>query len=102
MNAFIRHAEEIFRTAQAGIGDCDLAFLVREGGGIQVVTAPESELEALRIFHGADAAYRVRRGPDGVRLEARSRTDSCRLETQTSARRIGFASLDCPQYCLIS
>ncbi len=101
VSAFLQHAEEIFQAARAGTGDCDLAFFVKEGGGIQVVAAPDGEMEPLRIFHGADAAYRVRRGPGGVRLEGRSRTESCRMETPNPARRVGFGAIECPQYRLI-
>jgi hypothetical protein len=99
----LQHAEEIFLAAQAGgPEDCDLAILVKDDGGIHVVAGPEGELEPLRIHHGAAAAYRLRRDVAGVRLEARSRRQSCRFETNDAARPIWPALPDYPQYRLVS
>jgi hypothetical protein len=78
VNAFLRHAEEIFLTARtAGTEECDMALLVNADGAIHVVPAEEWNLEPLRIHHGARAAYRVSRSRAGVRLEARSAAGQC-------------------------
>src|SRR5258706_11566199 len=100
MHAFLRHAEEIFLTAQtAGAGECDMALLVNADGAIRVVPAEEWNLEPLRVHHGASAAYRVSRGRAGVRLEARSAAGQCCV-LEAPGPRGPFAGMppDYPQY----
>jgi hypothetical protein len=100
VNAFLRHAEEIFLTARTAGGDeCDMALLVNADGAIHIVPAEDWNLEPLRLHHGASAAYRVSRGRQGVRLEARSAAgQSCVLEEPgPRGRWLGMLS-DYPQY----
>jgi hypothetical protein len=100
VSRFLKHAEEIFATAREGSEDCEFALLVGGDGGIHVLTGSGWELEPLRLYHGAAAAYRVTRTGGRVRLEARSAAESCRLETgAAAAARAGLR--DYPQYRII-
>ena len=99
VNRLLRHAEEIFATAQGGcIEDCELAILVGHDGAIRMLEPQGWELEPLRLHHGAQAAYRVTRTAGQVRLEARSLGESCVLETNRSERPLGGMLADFPRY----
>lgn len=81
MSAFLKHAEEIFEAARCGgQDDCEIAILVGREGQIHMLPGSGWELETLRLYHGAKAAYRVTRGGAGVRLEARSAGETCLLQ----------------------
>jgi hypothetical protein len=99
VNPFLKHAEELFATAQrGGAEDCELAILIAGDGAIRILESRGWELEPLRLFHGAREAYRVSRTADQVRLEARASGESCLLETNRPGRCLGGALADFPRY----
>jgi hypothetical protein len=101
VSAFLRDAEEIFRTAQqGGREDCELAILVGSDGAIHMLPGNGWELEPLRLHYGAKAAYRVTRNVAGVWLEARSAGEACLLQAKP-ARPWRAALPDFPQYLTI-
>ena len=97
MSIFWRHAEEIFATARQNAGhDCRMAILVGAGGAIHISSADGWNLEALRLHHGAAAAYEVTRRGGQVRVEARSSNGRCLIEEAAPARTfLGFADKAC-------
>ncbi len=99
MNPFLQHAEEIFATAQGGGSeDCELAILIGRDGGIRMLAPGGWNLEGLRLHHGAEEVHLVQRRGGRVRLEARSRGESCVLETSRGERTMGGALADFPRY----
>jgi len=73
-----------------------MAILVKADGGIHMLPASDWELESMRMHHGARTAYRVSRKDGGVRLEARSASQSCLIQSTKPER---FLS-DFPRYLL--
>ncbi|HLK67617.1 MAG TPA: hypothetical protein VKU19_29475 [Bryobacteraceae bacterium] len=99
MSPFLQHADEIFSTAQeAGPDAGELSILVGRDGIIHMVAGTEWALEPLRLHYGAKAAYHISRGPQGIRLEARSASETCVLQSQSPGRRLPLLPPDCPQY----
>src|SRR5689334_17363135 len=97
VSPFLQNADEIFQTARdAGPEDCDMAILVKGDGGIHMLPACDWELESMRLHHGARAAYRVSRKDGGVRLEARSASQSCLIQSAKPERLLS----DFPRYLL--
>jgi hypothetical protein len=113
VNAFLRHAEEIFEAAcTAGPEDCDMAILVNRDGGIHMIAGADWELEPMRQHYGASAAYCVNRNSGQVKLEARRANESCTLVadppahgpgcTLKPARRAArYGLADFPQYLML-
>jgi hypothetical protein len=102
VNAFLKHAEEIFATARtAGTEDCDFSILVNREGGIHMIAGADWPLESLRAHHGASAAYRVHRNVSSVRVEARSATQSCLLASERPERALLPALPDFPRYLML-
>jgi hypothetical protein len=81
VSPLLKHAEEIFTTAQQGVEDCQLSILVGSDGAIHMLPAADWELEPLRLHYGARAAYRVSRSRGQVRVEGRTVDHSCTLRT---------------------
>jgi hypothetical protein len=103
VSAFLKHAEEIFATAREGAqDDCELAILVSSEGAIHMLPASDWELEPLRKHHGASAAYRISRTCGRVRLEARSGSETCTLQSEQPAYVLRSAIPDFPQYVTIN
>ncbi len=81
MDRFLERAQQILETATQAAGeDCLLSILVASDGGVRMVSDSDWALEALRLHHGAQAAYRVTRRGTRVELEGSSGNLSCRLE----------------------
>ena len=73
VSIFWRHAEEIFATARQNAGKTAVwRSWSAPGGAIHIASAEGWNLEALRLHHGAAAAYQVTRRDGQVRVEARS------------------------------
>jgi hypothetical protein len=100
VNSFLRHADEIFHTAQEGTGDCEMAILVHRDGSIHVVPDTGWATETLRQYHGAATVYRVSRKGPQVRVEARSDAERCELRTDGPPRFAAFREM--PQYLLVA
>ena len=103
MNAFLRNAEELFRTARQVSGeDCQFSVLIGSDGGIHMVFGSDWGLEPLRQHHGARAAYRVTRSSGSVALEGRSAGASCRLEAARPSRALLGPLAHVPCYQTVS
>jgi hypothetical protein len=90
VSPFLRNAHEIFDTARQAAPpssgeDCRMAILVQDDGSIHMCPSAGWDLECLRRHHGAAMAYAVTRNQARVRVEARSRVESCTLETRGAA-----------------
>lgn len=102
VSPFLRNAHEIFATArQTAAEDCRMAILIEEDGTIHMCPSSDWDLECLRQHHGAAMAYGVTRSGARVRVEARSRAESCTLQTTGSARLPGLEMGNFPQYHMI-
>jgi hypothetical protein len=91
----LKNAERILETAVSAEGveleSGTLAILIGQDGGIRMVMNTDWPLESLQAHHGASAAYRISRTGSQVRVEGKSRTSSCVLESEpagAAARRI--------------
>lgn len=85
VRGFWSNAEQVFEVAQAagaGEGISDLAILIQPDGAIRLMDASGWQLSALAAHSGADTVYRVTRQQGRVRVEGRSRTHSCLLQTE--------------------
>lgn len=106
VSCLLKHAEEIFEAAQSGEQDCDFSILIHSNGGIHMLAGSDWSLEPLRIHHGAQAVYRVKRSGGRVRLEARSADESCTLEAAPPATRLSWPApalaADFPRYLTIN
>jgi hypothetical protein len=100
VSPFLRHAEEIFAAATGGAEDCAWSLLVGRDGAIRMVSGNEWQLEPLRLHHGAREAYRVTRAQGRVRLEARSGSKSCVLQSGEPAHLRPMLA-DFPQYVIL-
>lgn len=97
MGTFLRHAEEIFATANgAGGDDCRLAILMSADGGIHMLDGSGWNLESLRRHHGADSAFLVTRENGRVSLEARTQGSHCTMRSETPAAILRPALPECP------
>jgi hypothetical protein len=82
---FLENAERIFDTAASGYGQAesgDLAILIGQDGAIRLLIGSDWPLASLQAHHGAQAAYRVSRSGSQVRVEGKSRTGSCVLQSE--------------------
>jgi len=90
VRAFWADAESLFETArsgaQTGSTDCDLAVLIGPQGQIHMREAAGWDLEGLRAEYGAETAYRVMRERGRVRLEGKSGSQTCLLETESASQ----------------
>jgi hypothetical protein len=94
VSALLRDAEQVFATAHAGTGECDYSIVVRHDGGIHMMAGADWPLESLR-------AYRVQRGKDGIRVEARSASGSCLLTAARPERALLPPLADFPNYLML-
>jgi hypothetical protein len=89
VGTFWSDAQSIFETAshaaRAGSQDCDLAILIGARGDIQMLEGAGWALPGLLAEHGAHTVYHVTRQSGRVRLEGRSGSHSCLLETESAA-----------------
>lgn len=99
----MRNAEEIFDAAlAAGAGDCDWSIVVKNDGAIQMISGADWPLESLRAHHGASAVYRVERGRDCVRVEARNAAGTCVFTSARPERALARPWADFPQYLILN
>lgn len=103
MSQFFENARSIFEAAElasrAGQVPSDLTILIGAEGGIHMVADSDWPLDRLLEHRGARMAYRVGERGGRVRLDGRSCTQSCRLETANRAREAlwGPALIAAPQ-----
>ena len=90
MSAFLEDAIGIFETALAGSqsasSDSDMAVLFDSRGGLRIVDSRDWSLGGLEAHYGARTVYRMHRDAGRVRVEARSGSQSCVLESETPRR----------------
>lgn len=101
VSPFLRNAHQIFDTARQSAEDCRMAILVHDDGSIHMCPSSDWDLECLRRHHGAAHAYAVTRSGPRVRVEARSRAESCTLESGGSALLAGLDIRQFPPYRMI-
>ena len=85
MTDFLENAERIFDTAASGYGQQEsgeLAIVIGQDGAIRMLMGSDWPLDSLQAHHGAIAAYRVSRSGTHVRVEGKSRTGSCMLQSE--------------------
>lgn len=85
MTDFLQNAERIFETASASPESEGLSITIGQDGAIRLLMGSDWPLDSLQAHHGAKAAYRVSRSGSQVLVEGRSRTGSCRLQSETPA-----------------
>jgi hypothetical protein len=100
----LRNAERIFETAAsvegAELESGTLSILIGDDGAIHMLMGTDWPLESLQSHHGASAAYRVSRTGSQVRVEGKSRTSSCVLESESAAAVARRMLTDSPRYLL--
>jgi hypothetical protein len=85
VTGFLENAERIFETAASAQGELecsDLAIVIGQDGNIQMLMGSDWPLDSLQAHHGAMAAYRVSRSGSQVRVEGKSPTGSCVLQSE--------------------
>ena len=90
MDALFENAQRIFEVARSGQDGCDgqqdFALLIRPDGGLHFVMETPFSLEGAATYAGAEAAYRVTRSREGVRVQGRSASGACVLEQRDPCR----------------
>jgi hypothetical protein len=101
---FLANAERIFETAASADGaelqSGDLAILIGQDGAIRMLMGTDWPLDSLQAHHGASAAYRVSRSGVQVRVEGKSRTGSCLLQSEPVSSIAKRLLADRPRYVL--
>jgi hypothetical protein len=101
---FLANAERIFETAASANGaeleSGDLAILIGQDGAIHMLMGSDWPLGSLQAHHGASAAYRVSRSSAQVRVEGKSRTGSCLLQSELPSAVAKRLLADKPRYFL--
>lgn len=104
MTDFLTNAERIFETAASADGSelesGDLAILIGQDGAIHMLMGSDWPLNSLQQHHGASAAYRVSRSGVQVRVEGKSRTGSCLLQSELPSAVAKRMLADRPRYLL--
>lgn len=95
VSRFLTDARAIFEAAeiasQSGQSVSDFTMLIGSDGAIQMLADSDWPLDRLLAERGARAAYRVGEAGGRVRVDARSGSQSCRIESETPdavARRV--------------
>jgi hypothetical protein len=104
MTDFLANAERIFDTAASADGaeleSGNLAILIGQDGAIRMLMGSDWPVDRLQSHHGASAAYRVSRRGAQVRVEGKSRTGSCLLQSEPPALVARRLLADRPRYLL--
>jgi hypothetical protein len=86
----LTNANRIFSTAleadQAGLVSTDWTIFVDAGGGLRMIAGAERSLDSLAWSDGAPMAWQLTRPNGTVRVEGRSGTKRCRLESESPRR----------------
>jgi hypothetical protein len=95
VSRFLDDARAIFEAAESaslsGQAVSDFTMLIGQDGAIQMLAASDWPLDRLLAERGARAAYRVGESNGRVLVEARSGSQTCKLESESPravARRI--------------
>ena len=89
MSEFLRNAERILEAAgnmdRNGSPPGPVTILIDWAGAIRVVAASDWPLQSLQAEYGARLAYRVTEEQGRVRVEGRSVSESCLIESSSAA-----------------
>lgn len=87
MSLFLSNAQRLMAAAENAPGgeDTDVAVLVRQDGSLHVVMDAGWQAESAAMHYGARTVYRIRRSQGTTRVEGRSGTDRCLLESHSTA-----------------
>ena len=94
MSRFVSNAVNLLDAAEsalrAGHTPSDMTILISPEGGIRMVADSDWPLDSLQAHHGARMAYRVSRHQQKVRIEGKSGSQTCMLESSAcdEARRL--------------
>jgi len=101
---FLQNAERIFETATSADGmeleSGNLAILIGQDGGIRMLMGTDWPLHSLESHYGAEAAYRISRSASQVRVEGKSRSASCLLQSEPVSSIAKRLLADRPRYLL--
>ena len=101
---FLTNAESIFETAASASGaeleSGGLAILIGQDGAIRMLMNSDWPVDTLQAHHGASAAYRVSRSGGQIRVEGKSRTGSCLLQSEPVSSVAKRFLADRPRYLL--
>ena len=101
---FLQNAERILETAASADGveleSGNFSILISQDGAIRMVMCSDWPLDSLQAQHGAKVAYRVSRNGAQVRVEGKSRTGSCVLESEPVSSVAKRILVDRPRYLL--
>ncbi len=104
MTDFLANAERIFETAASADGaqleSGDLAILIGQDGGILMLMGTDWPLDALQVHHGSRAAYRISHNGARVRVEGKSASNTCLLESEPPSAIARRMLADRPRYLL--
>jgi hypothetical protein len=86
VDELLANAKNILEAAGAatnsGCPPSDMTILIDFDGTIHIFTGSDWSLESLEAHHGARMAYRVTGSSGRIRVEGRSRSRSCILQTE--------------------
>jgi hypothetical protein len=101
---FLQNAESILETAASAdsveLESGNFSILIGQDGAIHMVMRSDWPLDSLQAHHGAKAAYRVSRSGALVRVEGKSRTASCILESEPASSVAKRILADRPRYLI--
>lgn len=101
---FWENASELLDAAVAasGLGNAtpNMTVLINWQGGIHLIADSDWPLERLAEDRGARTAYRVQHDSGRIAVEGRQAGSTCRLETESAARRYQHIFRDSPRYSL--
>lgn len=104
MTDFLNNAGRIFETASSTAGSelesGAISILIGEDGAIRMVMGSDWPLISLESHYGARAAYRVSRDDRRLRVEGRSGTASCLLQSEPAPSVARRLLADRPRYIL--
>lgn len=93
VDLFFENARRILETATAAQSPSEATIVITEAGGLRILSASDWPLDRLVAHLGAQSAYRVTARTNGIEVEGRSRTRSCRLQEVRSPLRAGTSLL---------
>ena len=94
MSRFVSNAVSLLDAAEsafrAGHTPSDMTILISPEGGIRMLADSDWPLDSLQAHHGASMAYRVSQQAHKVRIEGKSGSRTCMLESSAKdeARRL--------------
>jgi hypothetical protein len=92
VSRFLDDARAILEAAESasrsGHAVSDFTMLIGRDGAIRILAASDWPLDRLLAERNARAAYRVGESNDRIRVEARTASQSCRIESDSPQRAV--------------